>query len=207
MKKLKICYIDDFIDNFLSEYLDRYQEGYYKENYCLEISEYNFKPEDNYKSLLTNQEITSSSILLIDSRLFENMTVRNTKFTGEQFLVILKKVLPFIRTIIVTQNEINKESVTVSKYKKQSLENDSPMEYYNKFLKPLLDQYLQEFIDETEILEEMGQSQEFDVLLLESLNRSIIGLEETTIFEKNELDELINVFNEVKEQYEKDRGL
>lgn len=203
MKKIRICYVDDVIDNFLSEYLDNYQRDYLNGNHKLEVVEYKFLPEDSYKSLLTNSDITESSLLLIDSRLFENMTIRESKFTGEQFLVILKKVLPFIKTIIITQNPIDKESITISKYKYNSRSDMTSTEYYDKILKPLLDLYLQQFIEEREILFDMEDSKEYDELLLETLNRSIDGLEETAIFEKKELDELIEVFNEVRKQYEK----
>lgn len=201
-KVLKICYVDDYIDTYLSKYLDEYPNKFKNLEYTVETSEYTFLPEDNYKTLLLNQQITESAVLLVDSRLFQNMTKNTGKFTGEQFLVILKKVLPFIKTIIITQNEISRDSITIEKYKNEHRSAMESSEYYDSFLKPVLDQNLQEFIDEKEIFNEMIGSPEFDELLIETLSRSIDGLEENTIFEKEELDELINIFNEVRDQYE-----
>lgn len=202
---LKVCYIDDFIDTYLSKYLDQYPSSFINSKYTLETSEYEFLPDDNYKTLLMNPQITTASVVLVDSRLFQNMTKNTAKFTGEQFLVILKKILPFIKTIIITQNEVVRDSVTVEKYKNEHRSEGGAEQYYNNTLKPLLDKSLQEFIDEKEILDEMMESPEFDELLIETLNRSIDGLEENTIFEKEELDELINVFNEVRDKYEENK--
>lgn len=105
MEKYNLLYIDDDIDSQLSEYLDKDLRNAIQDDVVLNISEHEFKPVEGYKSLLTNQEVSTANIILIDSRLFENSSANDGKFSGEEFKIILRKQFPFIEVIVITQTE------------------------------------------------------------------------------------------------------
>ena len=68
----------------------------FQDDIVLNVSEHEFKPAEGYKSLLIKQEVVTANIILIDSRLFENSSANDGKFSGEEFKVILRKQFPFI---------------------------------------------------------------------------------------------------------------
>ena len=66
---IKLTYIDDKLDPLLDEYLFTISE---KEN-IFEYDYYKFSSsEDSYQSLLENTNISSSDIIIVDPKLFEN---------------------------------------------------------------------------------------------------------------------------------------
>ncbi|SDG26859.1 hypothetical protein SAMN04488542_13227 [Fontibacillus panacisegetis] len=199
---INIVYIDDWIDPILNRYLDEFCNelnalGAY--NYVLEFEEYTFKKEDSYKTLLNNKVINSANIIVIDSWLFENKSSSLSKFTGEQFKIILKKVLPFIKTIVISQNELDSLSLTIKKFKSNS--SETYKQYYDKTLKPVVHKHILSIIEEFEVLEQLTVDEEVDPILVESIQSTIEGIMETTLFEKEDLDELIKLFKEVRGNY------
>ncbi len=202
---LKICYVDDNIDPYLMSYIDFYTNLYNEKNskLVIEAYEYEIKEDDTYKSLLNQNLITESNILLLDSEFFSSASKSNSSLTGEQFLIILRKILPFIKTIVITQNEIEHPALTVEKFKSALSDNaeiDS-ITYYNEKLKKFLDQSLSEHIEEKKILKELKRNNETDELLYDTIEMSLDGLEDDTIFEKEELNELIILFKQIKEGF------
>ena len=104
MEEYNLLYIDDDIDSQLSEYLDKDLKNALQSDIVLNISEHEFKPAEGYKSLLENPQVATANIILIDSRLFENNSATDGKFSGEEFKIILKKQFPFIEVVVITQN-------------------------------------------------------------------------------------------------------
>ena len=100
MEEYNLLYIDDDIDSQLSEYLDKDLKNALQSDIVLNISEHEFKPAEGYKSLLENPQVATANIILIDSRLFENNSATDGKFSGEEFKIILKKQFPFIEHAI-----------------------------------------------------------------------------------------------------------
>lgn len=200
---INVCYIDDRIDFMLDRYLDEYCKKQNKENkyeYQLEFADYEFEFTDNYKTLLNNNVINQANIIVIDSRLFENENSSLSKFTGEQFKIILRQVLPFIKTIVISQNDSKSDSLTIRKF--QSTNNaQSAKDYYNDFLEPILNESIIATIEEFKILNQLSQEDEVDSVLIGTIQNTISGIRDTALFEKEDLDNLIKLFNEVKVKY------
>ncbi|OJT56776.1 hypothetical protein [Bacillus altitudinis] len=204
---INICYIDDTLDNMLSRYLDKYCKLYSrdkKNGYNLVFSNYAFSEVDNYKSLLKNTTVTKSNIIIIDSRLFENQNSPLSKFTGEEFKIILRQVLPFIKTIVISQNDSDDRSLTIRKYRSIGSfdsQKDSE-EFYAKELGPLLELNIKSTIEEFAVLGKIEEDKEIDQVLISTIQTTIKGIQDKALFEKEDLDKLILLFNEVKENYE-----
>ena len=94
MKSIKIVYIDDTPDIFLSGYLDNINSCSDYGDYTFESVEIRFNPENDYSSLLHDQQVQTANIIIIDSRLFENRTAKGGKFSGEEFKFVLQKFYP-----------------------------------------------------------------------------------------------------------------
>ena len=116
MEQYNLLYIDDNIDAQLSEYLDTDLRSAFQDDIVLNVSEHEFKPAEGYKSLLIKQEVVTANIILIDSRLFENSSANDGKFSGEEFKVILRKQFPFIEVIVITQNGEDESVKTIAKF-------------------------------------------------------------------------------------------
>ncbi|MEC0597264.1 hypothetical protein P8835_02025 [Bacillus spizizenii] len=200
---INICYIDDRIDFMLDKYLDEYCKKQNKDNkydYQLEFVDYEFKFNDSYKTLLNNNLINQANIIVIDSRLFENENSNLSKFTGEQFKIILRQVLPFIKTIVISQNDSKSDSLTIRKF--QSTNNaQTSNDYYNEFLEPILNESIIATIEEYKVLNQLSQENEVDSVLIGTIQNTISGIRDTALFEKEDLDNLIKLFNEVKVKY------
>lgn len=202
---ITICYIDDRNDPILSRYIDEFCNKYIEEEniskYELKSVDYTFQDTDNYKTLLSNDRINRANIIVIDSKLFENENSSLSKFTGEQFKIILRQVLPFIKTIVVSQNPASSDSLTIQKFQ-SAISGSNYKDYYDESLKPILIQNILQTVEEHEILSELAQENEVDSLLLGTIQSTILGIRDTALFEKDDLDELIKLFNEVKLRYE-----
>lgn len=203
---INICYIDDRIDSILDRYLDEYCKNKNidtESNYHLLFSDYTFESTDTYKTLLNNNIVNKANIIVIDSRLFENESSSLSKFTGEQFKIILRQILPFIKTIVISQNEPNPDSLTVKKYNATGRgESMSANDYYDQTLLNILNEYISATLEEFEVLNQLALDNEVDSLLVGTIQSTIAGIQDTALFEKQDLDKLIELFNEVKVKYE-----
>ena len=75
---ITLLYIDDRPETSLARYLD---QEYSHEKHATQYSDLLFKPQDGYESLLTNPKVKSADVIFVDSRLFENRTAVQGKFT------------------------------------------------------------------------------------------------------------------------------
>ncbi|MFS3915510.1 hypothetical protein ACL9ST_14760 [Bacillus australimaris] len=205
--KISVCYIDDRIDNMLSRYIDEYCKEQNRLNifkYDLTFSEYSFKSSDNYKTLLSNSSVNKSNIIVIDSRLFENESSNLSKFTGEQFKIILRQILPFIKTIVISQNASSSDSLTVQKFQANGFDNsiEASQRYYSEKLAPIIDREIMATIEEFDVLSQLEIDNEVDSVLVGTIQTTISGIHDTALFEKEDLDKLIELFNEVKVKYD-----
>lgn len=167
--------------------------------YEVKFSKYKFTPEDTYETLLESNAVKDSNVIIIDSALFENQASPLSKFTGEQFKIILRLVLPYIKTIVISQNGGKNDSSTVEKWKG---DGDSKLFYHNNLL-PMLSRNLFSIIEEQNTLFEMSKDEVFDRFLIDTIKNKASGLIDSVLFEKKDLDELISLFNEVKLHYDK----
>lgn len=194
MDTLKIMYIDDNPEPALARYLDEY----HSDSCTFAYSNIIFKPEDGYESLINNPAVTSSNIIFIDSRLFENRTATTGKFTGEEFKVILKKYYPFIEVIVVTQNDISEGYATISKYDSKS--GKSSKEYYNEKLPQIIEQAVKNIFEARMIAQVMESNASWEKVMMEKITNSISGQGQFDELSKSDIDEVIGLFKALQEK-------
>lgn len=193
MDKIKIVYIDDKLDSNISRYLAK---GYQHKDFEKEYEEVCFNSAEGYDSLINNQLIKEANIILIDSKLFENDKINNGKFSGEEFKMILKKVFPFIEVIVITQNELEDDYGTISKYREGLREN--PQQYYAEKLKKVLNDAIQNIYIYRNIANKLRSNDGIDKVLIEKIVNSLEGVAQYDELTTNDIDDIIVAFKELQ---------
>lgn len=210
MDKINIVYIDDTIDNnlnyFLNEIYKKEFNSTYK-SYSVEIdcNEHRFQTanDGDYKNFLKNDKIINNDIILIDSLLFENKTITK-HYTGEQLKLIINKIYPYKKVLIISQyNGDNNYASQIKKFNNLKTQNqDKATEYYRKNLAPYLDYAIKEILDQRKVIDNMIESENFDKNLVEKLENSINNIQEPyEDFSEKDLNELINLFTQIKDEF------
>lgn len=194
MEKIKILYIDDTPDITLSRFLDEYTQC----DYEFTFSDIEFIPENGYDSLINNPEVRSANIIFIDSRLFDNRTAIEGKFTGEEFKMILKKYFPFIEVIVITQNNITEGYETVSKYIPGNTE--TARDYYSKVIPLKIEVAVKNIYESRLIAIEMRKNTEWESVLIEKITNSLNGCGAYDELTKGDINEAISLFREIQEK-------
>lgn len=193
MDKIKIVYVDDKLDSNISRYLAK---GYQHKDFEKEYEEVCFNSAEGYDSLINNQHIKEANIILIDSKLFENDKINTGKFSGEEFKMILKKVFPFIEVIVITQNELEDDYGTVSKYREGLQEN--PQQYYADNLKKVLDAAIQNIYIYRNIANKLRSNDGIDKVLIEKIVNSLEGSAKYDELTTSDIDDIIVAFKELQ---------
>jgi hypothetical protein len=196
MVTLKILYIDDNPEPALAKYLDNYQNEACEFDY----SDIKFNPDKGYESLINNSEVKGANIIIIDSRLFENRNATTGKFTGEEFKIILKKYFPFIEVIVISQNEIDYDYETISKYAPSS--GKTPKEYYDEKLPELLNRSVRNIFEARKIASEMERNTSWEKVMIEKIVNSVNGQGKFDELTKEDIDKVISMFCELQEKIE-----
>lgn len=193
MDKIKIVYVDDELDTNISRYI------YKQYNYEGLIKVYNeicFESQKGYDSLINNEVIKEANIILIDSKLFENDRVSSGKFSGEEFKMILKKVFPFIEVIVITQNELEEEYGTFSKFKGKTY--NTPQEYYANTLKKALDQAIRNVNIYRNIANKLKSNEGIDKVLVEKIMNSLEGISQYDELTTSDINNIIDAFKQIE---------
>ena len=194
MEKFNILYIDDNPEPSLGKYLDReYKNSEYETKY----SELKFDPENGYESLIRDPKVQSANIIFIDSKLFENRTARNGKFSGEEFKIILRKYYPFIEVVVITQNEPDLKVGTISKY--DSRRDKSASEYYEKLLPSYIDKAIKNILVYRRLAKQLEDNENCEVILKEKIINSLHGINDYDELTKTDIDQLITTFKDIQE--------
>lgn len=193
MDKIRIVYIDDNVDVYLSEYLEK---EYNHDNFL--YKEISFNSEDGYDCLIDDPRIKEANIVIIDSKLFENDRAVNGKFTGEEFKMILKKIFPFIEVIVITQNELDEDYGTLSKYRGDC--GDTFQKYYAMNLKAVLDDSIKNINVYRNIVNKLKNNDGIDKVLIEKITSSLEGLSQYDELTTRDIDNIINAFKEIQEE-------
>ena len=133
---IKLTYIDDKLDPLLVDYLYTISE----KEHIFEYDEYKFdSSKDSYQSLLENTSIASSDIIIVDSKLFENeFADSKSKFTGQELKIIYAIANPFIKIIVITQNNDLSKYGVIKKFatsrKCSGREQEEANRYYDDIL-------------------------------------------------------------------------
>ena len=199
MRSINLLYIDDGIDPGLSKYLDhKYHNTQHALEYNIQCSELEFKPEDGYESLLKDERVREANIILIDSRLFENQTASNGKFSGEEFKIVLKKFYPFIEVIVITQNGGDEALQIVEKYNLSC--GISETEYYDKALSPQIDLAVKNVVQYWMLADKMKENENWEEILKEKVLDTLNGMDAYDELKKADIDQLISAFQKVQEK-------
>jgi len=186
---IKIIYIDDDIDTSLSKFLaNKYGDSY---------DEQIFKCEEGYADLLKMETIKQSNVIIIDSKLFENNRVKDKKFTGEEFKIILRKIFPFVEVIVLTQNDDKEDVQTISKFKERH-DGQSPDDYYDEVLIPRIENSIKNVESFRLLAQRLSNNDNIDRVLVEKIKNSLDGVDIYDELDSKDIDELICSFEELK---------
>ncbi len=195
-EKIKLVYIDDDRDEAISEYL----EDVYCNDECeVEYGELEFDGERGYEGLLESPQIALANVILIDSRLFENDSIKcKGKFSGEEFKMILRKLYPFIEVLVISQNGENKEMDIIPKFRGGSAETSK--EYYGRILKGKIDESIKRVITFRNISKKLEDNKGIEKLLVERIVESLNGIKYYEDLSKEDIDHLISAFQSIEEE-------
>ena len=202
--EIKLTYIDDKLDTLLVEYLYTLSE----EEQNFEYDEYKFNSgEDSYQSLLENDSIASSDIIIVDSKLFENeFADSKAKFTGQELKIIFATANPFIQIIVITQNNDLSKYRAIKKFattrESSGQEQVEANKYYSSVLKKEIDTSIKK-VEEVrriaQLLSENSASYE-KTLVVEKVNNLINKVPSYKELTDEKINELINlVKNDIEE--------
>lgn len=195
MEKFNLLYIDDRPEAALGKYLDC---EYRNSDYDIEYFEITFNPNKGYESLIQDPKVQSANIIFIDSRLFENRTVGNSKFSGEEFKIILRKYYPFIEVIVITQNEADSNVGTISKYDPNC--GKTATEYYTEKLPIHIGKAIQNILIYRRLAEKLKSNDNWETTLKEKIINSLHGIGAYDELTKTDIDQLILAFKEIQEK-------
>ena len=198
MEEYNLLYIDDDIDPQLSEYLDKDLMTALQGDIVLNVSKFEFKPAEGYKSLLTSQEVAAANIILIDSRLFENNSANDGKFSGEEFKIILRKQFPFIEVIVITQNGADDSVKTIAKFDPSC--GLSAKEYYDRNLPDLVNSAIEEVTIYRNLAVRFKSNDSWEPIMKERVLGSLEGIAEYESLTTEDIDKLILAFKEMSDK-------
>ncbi|MCD1655522.1 hypothetical protein K7J14_12550 [Treponema zuelzerae] len=202
--EIKIVYIDDISDEQISQYLDEIYSKeplIFQENQNVNIIKHTLEVPftHNYKETLNDVRVKSANVILVDNHLFEEQASDGGKFSGKQFKIILRKILPFVEVLIITQDTSLKGENIIYKYPGGNIP-ETYTDYYNRNLAPALDKAIQENCYYQELAEELQQNTEIERFLIEKVLQSVHGDDSYDDLSKQDIDVLIQNFNELKEK-------
>lgn len=209
MNEINIIYISNSIDIDLSCFLDEFykeesNKKYKPKNIIINYNEYEFRmnQDNDYKEFLKNNMILDNDIILIDSLLFDNTS--NTKYyTGEQLKLIINKIYPYKKVLIISQcNSGNNYASQIKKFNKGRIQKENEaIDYYIENLTPYLDYAIEEILDQRKVIDNMIESKNFDKNLVEKLENAINNIQEPyKDFSKKDLNKLSDLFVQIAEE-------
>ena len=169
---IKLTYIDDKLDPLLVDYLYTISE----KEHIFEYDEYKFdSSKDSYQSLLENTSIASSDIIIVDSKLFENeFADSKSKFTGQELKIIYAIANPFIKIIVITQNNDLSKYGVIKKFATSRKCSGREQEEANRYYDDVLRKEIETLIKNVKEVRNVGR------LLAEN----ILSYEDSLIVEK-----------------------
>jgi len=203
-RNIIICYIDDDFDGALETYLSSFTDTQTNVTY----DEHKFLPgNESYESLLRNDQISRSDIIIIDSKLFENQNapVNDVRLTGEKFKIAIKADFPYKKVFVISSKEIESDSVTISKFDSTRVVNplEEAQTYYSEKLDRVLVFAIREIREQREIIPELSSIPDLDKVKVEKISNMEKGIKELDELSKGDIDTLVSLFQEIKNGYNK----
>lgn len=201
-KNINIVYIDVNSDEILSRYMN---SGYcaipFQRSDNTQINkvykEIRFCGDEGYELLLQNATVKAANVILIDNHLFEECTIGTSRFSGKQFKIILRKILPYVEVIVITQDKTLAGENVISKFSGSNVE-DAP-KYYKENLAPCLDKAIKEVLDFENLADDLIQSKDVEKFLIDKVLNSLQGDDSYDTLSKSDIDNLICSFREIKD--------
>ena len=191
INNVSLVYVDDNIQKQLSYYLSKKGFG--------EYNEIIFDNSLTYKDFLGFPTIKKANIIIIDSRLFENSIVGEEKCSGEELMLALRKVYPFVEVIVVSQNEdVDQIDILAKFHSERGTELKNAVDYYDKNLFPRIESAIRKIRIVKKIGDKISKSQYIDKYLVDNIKNSIDGIPEYDGLTKKDVDELILSFKELE---------
>jgi putative type II DNA methylase protein len=200
METIKIVYVDDKLDPYVSKYLSSLS----LDEYLYQKKEIKFSTRDSYKSMLSNQEIRMADILFLDSMLFENNAVDGNKLSGEELGFIIKKMFPFKEILVITQFQEKSEFSSLKKYNSKTF-GTCPDNFFKQYWEETILKASHNIVQNRKILERLSSENYVDKILLEKLESTMSGQIDYENLTKEDINKLIQAFEEMREVYEQDR--
>lgn len=177
-KKINIVYIDDNSDEILSQYMNKeYCATPFQQPDITQIEkvykEVRFCGDEGYEALLQNVTVKAANVILIDNHLFEERTIGTGRFSGKQFKIILRKILPYVEVIIITQDETLAGENVIRKF--SGRHGEDATQYYQENLAPCLDRAIKEVLDFDDLADDLIQSKDVEKLLIDKVLNSLQG--------------------------------
>lgn len=196
--RIKICYVDDEHDNYLSSFLSNI-------DWC-EYSDINVDENDDFESLLNKISLSQCNIVLLDSKLYKESNA-SSKITGQELELLLADKLPFMFSIVVSQNEDTNKLNYIMKYKttKKPGANyfDESKEYYNRTLLPILI-FAKNKINRgrDSFTNELEKEDTIDKLMLENI-KDIINVKNRISITKEDVDKIVKALGQISDYEDK----
>ena len=155
-----------------------------------------------------DETINMSDILIIDSRLFEEVEYTENTLTGEELRFIIRKVFPYKEVLVISQNDTNEYDIE-SKFKPSSPLADSSFEmyeeeasqFYNERLLPKIIDSRRSIEATKNILNRISNKGYMSSsMLLEQIRDTIDGDNIYTELSKEDIDSLIDNFTKLRKE-------
>lgn len=213
MENINILYIDDIIDDTVFKYLKRFYINK-KANLLVELMQFKSNEIESLMDLCLKEEVQGANVILIDSKLFENAT-DTKKYNGESFLTIMKTINPYIEIHVISRNADEYQIGFVRKYSAHHIYDPKELEqkaniFYEKSMKPIIDASInkilamRKLIDDINLHETEVDSSEKDIDKIRNLenriNNQLNGVTEYNFLEKENIDALVELLEEIKSE-------
>jgi len=197
METIKIVYVDDKHDSYLEKYLSTVSVP--NDNVSVLYDEVVFNSSKRYEDFLQDEKITSANIIYFDSYLFENDSVEGSKITGEEMIMVVKKRYPFIKTFLITQNDLDDKIDYIRKYRSR-LDGDDSKSFYDKELYPSFENAVKQIITYRESVKKFNENSSWESVLKEKVNNSLNGDDRYSDLTKEDIDELVRILQGVQDE-------
>ena len=108
----------------------------------------------------------------------------------------MKKIFPYVETIVITQNEKDDDYLTIRKYKQGNEDSES---YYNRELRPKIKLACHRIIEYRSVMKKM-ESSGIDKVFIEKTRAALDGQMEYDELKKTDVDNLIATFKEMEDK-------
>lgn len=188
----KIGYVDNDIDTYLSSFLSNLAD--------FEYEDIKVTCDDTFETIIQKIIEYNCNIVILDSKLYNDSNVK-TKITGQELELVLANRLPYIFSVVISQNEDVNQLNYLKKYTSSNCRNnyEKSNEYYQNHLLPIL-KFAKNKTERFLICfkNELSKEDGFDKMRLENIEALLKG-ENKVDLTKADIDKIVELLGEIKE--------